>query len=59
VRRYFISAPATVDEGVRDAETALTDLRRGFLRAEVQDLRAYEVLSHSAPVLYPGILSGR
>ena len=51
---YFIGSPPTVDEGISIAETALKDCRRGFVRAEVQDVRAGEVVWHSAPVLWLG-----
>jgi hypothetical protein len=40
-----------IDEGVRIGEVALADPRRRFLRAEVHNVRAFEVLWVSAPVL--------
>jgi hypothetical protein len=51
---YFLGNPSTVDEGIILAEDILKDRRRGFMRAVVKDVRAGEVLWHSAPVLRPG-----
>ena len=48
-RRYFVSNPRTVDEGIQIAEDALKDRRCGFVRAEVKDIRAGEVVWHSDP----------
>ena len=45
--------PHRQEEGTRLAENALKDRRRGFVRAEVKDIRAGEVVWHSAPVLWP------
>ena len=53
-RRYYIGGPSTVAEGITIAEDALKDRRRGFVRAEVKDIRAGQVLWTSAPVLRPG-----
>ena len=53
-RRWFVGNPRTVEEGIQIAEDALKDRRRGFVRAEVKDIRAGEVVWHSAPVLWPG-----
>ena len=53
-RRWFVGCPRTVEEGITIAEDALKDRRRLYLRAEVKDIRAGEVVWHSAPVLWPG-----
>lgn len=52
--KYFVDNPRTLEDGIRSAENALCDRRRGFLRAEVKDVRAGQVLWTSAPVLRPG-----
>jgi hypothetical protein len=44
----------TLEDGIAFAETVLKDSRRGFLGAEVKNLRTLEVLWTSAPVLQPG-----
>ena len=41
----------TLEDGIGSAENALADRRRGFVRAEVKDIRALEVLWTSAPCL--------
>ena len=51
---YFLDNPRTLEDGIAFAETVLNDCRRGFLRAEVKDIRAGQVLWTSAPVLWPG-----
>lgn len=51
---YFLDNPRTLEDGIAFAETVLRDCRRGFLRAEVKDIRAGTVLWTSAPVLRPG-----
>jgi hypothetical protein len=43
-RRYFIDNPRTLVDGIRSAEIALRDRRRGFVRAEVKDIRSLQVL---------------
>ena len=53
-RRWFVGNPRTLEERIQIAEDALKDRRRGFVRAEVKDIRAGEVVWHSAPVLWPG-----
>jgi hypothetical protein len=53
-RRYFVGNPKTVREGIQIAEDALKDRSRRFVRAEVKDIRAGEVVWHSDPVLWPG-----
>lgn len=51
---FYIGGPSTVEDGIKIAEDALKDPRRGFLRAEIKDIRAMQVLWSSAPVLRPG-----
>lgn len=51
---FYIGGPSTVEEGIVIAEDALKDGRRGFLRAEIKDIRDMQVLWTSAPVLRPG-----
>ena len=51
---FFLDNPRTLEDGIAFAETALKDSRRGFLRAEVKNIRTLEVLWTSAPVLRPG-----
>ena len=36
---YFLDNPRTLEDGIAFAETVLKDCRRGFLRAEVKDVR--------------------
>jgi hypothetical protein len=51
---FFLDNPRTLEAGIAFAETVLKDSRRGFLRAEVKNIRTLEVLWTSAPVLRPG-----
>jgi hypothetical protein len=51
---YFLDNPPTLEDGIAFAEMVLENCRRGFLRAEVKDVRAGQVLWTSAPVLRPG-----
>ena len=51
---FFLDNPRTLEDGIAFAETALKDCRRGFLRAEVKDIRAGQVLWTSGPILRPG-----
>ena len=52
--RTKVDNPRTLEDGIAFAETVLKDCRRGFLRAEVKNIRTLEVLWTSAPVLRPG-----
>lgn len=51
---FFLDHPRTLKDGIASAETILRDCRRGFLRAEVKDIRSMQVLWTSAPVRPPG-----
>ena len=48
---FFLDNPRTLEEGIAFAETVLKDCRRGFVRAEVKDIRSLKVLWTSAPKL--------
>jgi hypothetical protein len=50
---FFLDNPCTLEDGIAFAETVLKDCRRGFLRAEVKNIRTLDVLWKSAPVLRP------
>ena len=50
---FFLDNPRTLEDGIAFAETVLKDCRRGFLRAEVKNIRTLDVLWKSAPVLRP------
>ena len=51
---FFLDNPRTLEDGIASAETVLKDCRRGFVRAEIKDIRAMKVLWTSAPVPRPG-----
>ena len=51
--KYFVDNPRTLEDGIGSAEAALKDRRRRFVRTEVKDIRALEVLWTSAPVPRP------
>jgi hypothetical protein len=42
--RYFVGNPRTIEEGIQMADDALKDRSRRFIRAEVKDIRAGEVV---------------
>jgi hypothetical protein len=50
---FFLDNPRTLEDGIAFAETVLKDCRRGFVRAEVKDIRSLQVL-WTGPVLRPG-----
>jgi hypothetical protein len=50
---FFLDNPRTLEDGIAFAETVLKDCRRGFLRAEVKNIRTLDVLWKSVPVLRP------
>ena len=52
-RAVFLDNPRTLEEGIAFSEKVLKDSRRGFLRAEVKNIRTLDVLWKSAPVLRP------
>jgi hypothetical protein len=41
---FFLDNPRTLEDGIAFAETVLKDCRRGFVRAEVKDIRSLHVV---------------